>query len=121
MTPFDIVNNINEKKGFLKDFEGGYVPYIVNRALSFQRENIFVANQMNQYSGELDPDQQYDFYYHEIPRGKRWGKWTKFVIEDDIKKIMEYFECSFKKAFEYKRILTKAQLKDIAKFLKKET
>jgi hypothetical protein len=121
MNPFEIIDNINEKKGFLdKDQLDDYVPFVVNRALSFQKDNIFHANQMNMLQG-LDPDLAYTYLYYTIPKKKRWGKWEKFKMSPAIKQIMDFFECSYKKAYEYERVLTKEQMAEISQHLAKKS
>jgi hypothetical protein len=121
-SPFDIVNNINEKKGYLADVvsEGGYIPWVINKSLSFFSSDVLYANDMNLYANELTFQQQYDYFYYAVPKGKKWSKWPKFKITDDEKTVMEYFQCSWHKAKENLRVLTSHQLKEIVDYMKEK-
>jgi hypothetical protein len=82
LSPFDFVNAINSKKDYdlIETDEDRYAPFIVNRAFSFFPDTIHFCNEMNKYgSGIIDGKQQFDFYYHGLPKQKRWsgGKWKK--------------------------------------------
>jgi len=121
-SPFDIVNNINEKKGHIADVvsEGGYIPWVINKALSFHSSDVLYANDMNMAANELTFQMQYDYFYYAVPRGKKWSKWPKFKITDDEKAVMGYFECSWFKAKENIRVLTSPQLKEINTYMKEK-
>lgn len=100
MTPFEIANNINLKTGILDAQEVGYVPFVVNKVFSNTEDSIFYANEMNQ-AWALDVDQQYAFYYHGLPKKKRFGKWHKNQdTMQDIELIQEAFGYSYHKAKE---------------------
>jgi hypothetical protein len=116
-SPFDYVNSVNNKK-YLDPESKDYVPFIVNRSFSFIKDTIFFANEMNQRPS-LSKTCQYDFYYYGLPASKRWGKWAKKIKTDNIKNVQEYYQCSYRKAVEIVKILTKPQLKAIAKALEK--
>lgn len=103
---FDYVKTINEKTDQL-DIDG-YVPFIVNKAFSFTLDTIFYANMMN-INSHIDAKMQYDFYYHALPKKKRFGKWIK-KDTPDIASIREYYNCSIQKAIEYSKILTIEQV-----------
>lgn len=77
MTPFDITGIINMKSEHDRDeVIEDYVPWVINRAMSNTFDSMLFAAEMNVYS-HLDPDMQFDFYYHGLPKGKRYGKWNK--------------------------------------------
>jgi hypothetical protein len=99
---FDIINNIYEKKGgFLPPSDlKDYQPYIVNKALSQQRELIHLANEMN-ILNNIDKEMHYAFLYYGVPKKRRYGKWSK--NEDDkesISVIQEYYGYSYRRAKE---------------------
>ncbi len=54
-SPFDIVNNINEKKGHIADVvsEGGFIPWVINKSLSFHSSDVLYANEMNMNARQL--------------------------------------------------------------------
>jgi hypothetical protein len=77
MTPFDIVNTINMKSEHDRDeVVADYVPFVINRALSYTMDSSLFAAEMSMYS-HLDYDMQFDFYHNGLPKGKRFGKWSK--------------------------------------------
>ncbi len=77
MTPFDIINIINNKTLTDKvEIVADYEPWIVNRGLSNIMSTVFFSEEMAKNS-HLPKDIQFDFYYYGIPKGKRFGKWNK--------------------------------------------
>lgn len=115
LSPFDIINIINEKKEELDSdqLQQFYNAWMVNRGLSNVKDTVLFANEMNRlYS--LPKDMQFAFYYHGISKKRRFGKWNKIVEEkQSIELIMEkYPHFSRKRAKELLPIL-KGQLKAI--------
>ena len=118
MSPFDIASHINEKKGVLDVDEVGYDTYVINRALSNVVDTVLFANEMNRCWG-IPKQWQFDFYYHGIPKKKRYGKWHK--NQDDKKSlemIQEYYGCSLRKAKDMLDLL-RPRLDELAKELEK--
>ena len=114
MTPFDIINTINNKSEHDKtEIVESYSPFVINRGLSMHRDTVLFANEMNRcYS--LDKDQQFDFYYNAIPKGKRYGKWAKAEAEElEITNIMSLFVINRKQAEEYRRLFSSEQIKEL--------
>lgn len=101
---FEFVNSINDKKNpeIIDEHENDYVPFIINRSFSFFQDSIFFANAMNQYSGVLNNQQQFDFYYHVLSKRRRFSKWLKkqseASTEEAIALIINKYDCSRKKA-----------------------
>lgn len=114
MTPFDIINSINEKKPIDREEAiEEYAPFIINRGLSMHAETVHFANEMNHHSS-LSKDQQFDFYMNAIPKGKRWGKWAKAdKIEQDVANIQTYFEINRRRAEEILSLFTASQLSEL--------
>lgn len=95
--------------------EKKYVPYIVNKALSFHVDCVMFANLMNQ-KHFLDKRLQYDFLLHIIRKRKRpFQKWIKKEENEDINIIKTYYGCSESKANEIYRILSVEQVKELYK------
>lgn len=102
-----------------KENEKDYVPFVINKALSFHYDCILHANQMNMYSN-LDKQLQYDYYINSIRAYKRpFQKWLKPEKIEDLELIKEYYVCSNEKAKEILSILNEAQLNEIRKKLDK--
>jgi len=98
----DYLNSINYEKNnvFLDDpelAEKDYVPYVINRCLSYFTDTILHANQMNMHC-DLNGKMQYDYYIQTIRKRKRFSKWIKNEISNDLKLVMDKFNCSAPKA-----------------------
>ena len=115
----EILNSINySKKDILTDpqQEKEYVPFVVNRCLSYFPDTILHANEMNRLNS-LDKKIQYEYYLKSIRSRKRFSKWLKKESDDDIDIIKKYYGYSDKRAREALRILTKEEIKSIKKEL----
>jgi hypothetical protein len=98
----DYLNSINyEKNNLFTDdpevAEKNYAPYVINRCLSYFTDTILHANQMNMHA-DLSGNMQYDYYMETIRKRKRFSKWIKNEISDDLKLVMDNFNCSAPKA-----------------------
>jgi Bacteriophage clamp loader A subunit len=99
-------------KDILED-EKDYVPFIVNKALSFHYDCVLQANQMNMSSG-LDNRLQYHYLLNTIRSYKRpFQKWQKRETVEDLEVIKEYFNYSNEKAKEALSVLTNDQINEI--------
>lgn len=116
MSPFDFLNSINQTKIDLFDDpenEKSYVPFMVNRGLSYFPDTIFHSNEMNKYSGS-PKDWQYSFYLNAIPKRKRYSAWAKKDKQsDDIALLISLYGYSIKRALEAIDLLTSEQLKEL--------
>lgn len=116
MSPFDFLNSINQTKINLFDDpenEKSYVPFMVNRGLSYFPDTIFHSNEMNKYSGS-PKDWQYSFYLNAIPKRKRYSAWAKKDKQsDDIALLISLYGYSIKRALEAIDLLTSEQLKEL--------
>ena len=76
MSPFDYLNAINytKKDIMVDDFaEKEYNPFIVNRGLSYFKDTVLYANEMNK-NHTLDHRLQFDFLINIIRKKKRWSQ-----------------------------------------------
>lgn len=90
-----------------------YKPFLVNRALSFHKDCILYANQMNLHPG-IDNDMQYHYFLNTIrPMKRKFEPWQKSEVNKDIDSIKLYFGYSNEKAKEALRILNDEQIADI--------
>lgn len=118
MSPFDITSHINEKKGVLDVEEVGYNAYVINKVLSNTVDSVLFANEMN-LRWNVPTQQQYDFYYHGLPKKKRFGKWHKNQDDtESLNLIQEYYGYSRKRAKDVLTLL-RPYLDDIRKELEK--
>jgi hypothetical protein len=90
-----------------------YVPFVVNRALSFHQDCVLYANELNLNPG-MDKDMQYLFYLNTIRSMKRkFQPWQKSSTDKNIEAVKTYFGYSNEKAKEALRILTEEQIAEI--------
>ena len=113
MNVFDFVNAINtNKKDFIKedpDCERVYVPFVVNRALSYFPDTVLYANEINQYSF-LDKELQNSYLLNTVRPSKRFAKWVKKQDSNDIEAVKQYYGYGNEKALEALSILSGEQL-----------
>lgn len=113
----DIIPSILVTKKNVIDDEKDYVPFIVNKALSFHYDCIMHVNQMNMHPN-LDKSLQYQYYLNSIRSYKRsFQKWLKKETIADLELIKQYYSCSTEKAKEALSILTADQIDIIRKKL----
>ncbi len=106
----DYLNAINYTKDSLLDtddesVEKNYVPYVVNRCLSYFPDTIFHANIVNEFSS-MDKKMQFDFLRTSIRKKKRFSRWLKNENPENLEIVKEYFGYSNRKANEVMDILT---------------
>jgi hypothetical protein len=114
MTPFDFINAINltKKDLFAEDPQASkdYVPFIVNRGLSYFPDTVLYANEMNRNSS-IPTDWQFSFLLNSIPKKKRFSKWAKKDAEtEDFRLVKEYYGYSDSKAHEALSVLSSDHL-----------
>lgn len=120
---FDYVNSINSSKEDLfssneEYAEKEYVPFIVNKSLSYFVDSILYANEINHYP-HLSNKQQYHYLLHSISKGKRFSKWSKREITEDLQAISDYYKYSYTRAAEVLKIINKNDLDMIKQKLQK--
>ena len=90
-----------------------YVPFVVNRALSYHLDCVLYANQMNLLPG-IDKDMQYSYLLNTIrPMKRKFEPWQKSQADKNIECVKEYFGYSNQKAKEALRILNDEQIAEI--------
>lgn len=116
MSPFDYVNSIlQNKKDLMVDeaTEKEYAPFLVNRSLSYHKDCIMYANEMNQRH-LIDKKLQYHFLLNTVRSQKRpFAKWAKPVKSDDLECIKQIYNFSDTKAKEALRILSDEQIQEL--------
>jgi len=115
MNPFEYLKAINEtKKDIMVDdiAEKEYNPFIINRGLSFFKDTILYANEMNRHH-HLDHRVQFDFLINIIRKKKRWSKWIKTSEVDNLELIKEYYGYSNEKAKSVLSLLSNEQIEQL--------
>ena len=114
--PFDYVNSIlQNKKNLIVDeiTEKEYQPFLVNRTLSYHKDCVMYANEMNRRHF-LDKKLQYDFFLNTIRSQKRaFAKWVKAEKSDDLECIRQVFGFSTQKAREALSLLSDEQIQKL--------
>lgn len=117
----DFLTSINSSKENLVEkeplCEKEYIPFVVNKCLSYFPDTIFYANQINIRSG-LDKKMQYDYLRLSVSKRKRFSKWFKEEKNDNIKLIQEYYGYSYRRAKEVLECLTDDNIRTIKDSLK---
>ena len=114
--PFDYLNAIlQSKKQLIVDelTEKDYSPFMVNRGLSYHKDCIMYANEMNSCHF-LDKKLQNDFLLNTVRSQKRpFTKWVKSAKSEDLSCIKQVFGFSDSKASEAARLLSKEQIQQL--------
>ena len=108
-----VLESINYTKEDVLDPQGkDYVPFIVNKSLSYFMDTVAYANEMNKYPF-LDKRMQYDYLKGSIRKRKRFSGWVKKDKSDVIDAIIKYYDVSYRKALDYEKLLTEDQKQEI--------
>ncbi len=117
--PFDYVNQIlRDKKNLIVDdlTEKAYNPFLTNRSLSYHRDCVLFANEMNRRP-HLDKKLQFSFLINTIRSQKRpYVKWVKAESLDELECVKLAYGYSDTKARQVLSLLTdqqRQQLKDM--------
>ena len=117
----DIIPSIQQTKKIVitPENERDYVPFVVNRSISFHLDMVMPANQMN-LQPSTDSLLQYHYLLNTVRAYKRpFQKWQKREIIENLEAVKEYFGYSNEKAKEALTILSNAQIEEIKKSLNK--
>lgn len=102
----EIIPSILQTKKDVLETEKDYVPFLVNRSLSYHMDCILYANQMNM-NHSLPQKLQYQYLLNTVrPMKRKFEKWQKASVVKDLECVKEYFGYSDEKAKEALRILS---------------
>lgn len=90
-----------------KAAEEFYVPFVVNRSLSYFLDTVLYANEMNKY--DIDKKLQYHYLLNSVRPSKRFAKWVKAEVEH-LEDIKQYYGYSTEKAKQALSVLTTEQV-----------
>jgi hypothetical protein len=132
LTVFSFINSINEGrkgKNLLRECKADssnepsdpsspdkvYIPFIVNRGLSYFHDTILFVNEMN-LRAHLPHRMQYDFLRDAVSPKKRFSKWAKKrSLGDDIKTIQKRYNYSRSKAEAVYSLFSEKELEKLRK------
>jgi hypothetical protein len=116
----DILNSINitKDKDLIDEYNiTDYVPFVINRGMSFYPETILHSNFLNS-NPHLDRKIQYKYYLYAIKKKKRYSKWLKNVKpSEDILTISNYYGISVNKAKDIQDMITSDDLNEMKNYL----
>ena len=121
MKPFDIIHAISESKknlSIVDGFDKACVSFVINKGLSYFSDTILYANEMNRLH-LLDNKVQFHYLLNTIRPRKRFSKWHKNELTEDIKIISEYFGYSYTKAKQVQNLISSDQLNMMKQKLQK--
>jgi hypothetical protein len=98
--------------------ESDYVPFFINRALSFYPDTILHANNMNRYSN-LNKTDQYKYYVYGTAKRNRYTPWAKFNPSKKLELIKKYSGLSYTRAKEILPLINDSLLLEIEKEMEK--
>lgn len=111
-SPFDFIRSFNDKSD-VEFSSSDYKPYVINRALSFNKDTIHFASMMNKFS-MLEKVAQFDFYMKGIPKGKRYGKWLKpDETTEVVELLMKQYCINNRTATEYAALLSERDIQQL--------
>lgn len=129
LSPFDFLNSINSasRKSLFAEhsaLDGGeatpdspsknYVPFVINRSLSYFQDTILLANEMNM-NHHLPPKMQYDFLKNAVKPRKRFAKWAKTAPDGEmIDHIVMAYQCSRTRAREFAEVMSPEDAKEFS-------
>lgn len=121
----EILNSINyDKTDIFRDLpdvtDKEYVPFVINKCLSYFPDTILQANAMNMRHG-MDRRMQYHYLQNSIRKRKRFSKWNKIAKSDDLEIVKRHYGYSAQRAEEALSILSEEQLENLKKLHKGES
>jgi len=121
VTPFDYLNTINDTKQDImesEEDERSYVPFVINRSLSYFADTVGLANVVNQHH-HIDKKLQYHFLINIIRKRKRFSKWIKPDLVSDMEVVKQYYGYSNDKARQVFHLLSPEQIEELRKRVSK--
>lgn len=125
LSPFDFISAVSDsKKDLIRESdnpamtEKEYLPFIVNRGLSFFDDSILHVNEMNQRH-HLFAAAQFDYYRAVLRKRKRFSKWHKPEQDVDLDAIQQVYQCSRSIAKLYLKALSKTDILTVHSRLEK--
>ena len=112
----DFLTAINYSKESLFDDENlvekEYVPFVVNRCLSYFPDSIMYSNEMNRMC-QIEKRLHFDYLRCSVRKRKRFSKWFKEEKYKDLDLIKKVYGYSNKRAKEVLSILSKEDIQKI--------
>ena len=108
-TFFKAISHIKDTEFTDAEFERDYIPYFVNKSLSYYADTALAANEINTRPN-IDNKNQYRFLVYSVPKRRRKPIWVKPVKDKILNIIADYYGVSLEKAEPYMNILSEKQI-----------
>ena len=115
MGPFEFIKAINKHENIMENnqlAEKDYIPFLVNRGLSYFQDTILQVNEMNRCHF-LDKKLQFDYLLNNIRPRSRWSKWLKPDKIENLEIVKTYFGFGNEKAKDALEVLSDKQVEEI--------
>ena len=117
----DYLNAINHSKKSLMDTddetaEKEYAPFVINRCLSYFIDTILHVNQINEFPN-TDKKMQFDYLQNALRKRKRFSKWQKKQIIENLEIVKNYYGYSDQKATEIIDLLSDENIEEMRIYL----
>ena len=103
------INLIRESAGISPNT---YPAFIVRRLLSYSRDAILFANELN-CTPNVDSQLQYEYFLHVLPKQNRFASLAKTEQDDNVSLLTTFYHCSKDKARTLVGLHTEKQLESI--------
>ena len=114
MNPFEFYEDLTagKKDIMTEENEKFYNSFLVNRSLSYHKDSVLLANEMNRFH-KVENKLQYDFFINTLRKRKRFSRWQKVETNNVVLAIKSYFDYSQEKALQALTLLSEKQISDI--------
>lgn len=111
---FDLLKNINFTKEWVDVEDRGvsYQPFLLNRTLSYGRDSIMYANEMNIHN-HIDHQLHFDYFINILRKSKRFNKGFDRSKDELVRLVMKYYGFTYQKSIEAIPLLTDEQISKI--------
>ena len=114
-TPFTFVAEINGKKNtaiFTPETAAQYVPFVINRSLSYFVDTVLAANEMNIHH-DLPKDLQFKYLCGAVSSRSRFGKWATPTVDKNAPIVARHFGCGMGEAADIIATISRDELHEI--------
>jgi len=117
----EYLNAINHTKEPLMNtgddqVEKKYAPFVINRCLSYFIDTILHVNQINEFPN-TDKKMQFDYLQNALRKRKRFSRWQKKEITDNLEIVKNYYGYSNQKATEIMDLLSGKDIEEMKTYL----
>ena len=109
------LNSINYSKENVFDPDDEYVPFLVNRSMTYFTDTLMYAAEIGKHMEFSDDSTHYMYWLCSVSKRKRFSKWNKSQVSSDLSAISSIYNVSKEKAKEYESCLSQDEIAYIVK------